>query len=616
MSFNLRLNSLFSVLGCSNADIARLCSVDSSLISRFRTGVRTPRRNTSQFEKLCGGIATYAEKMGINESIKESFGLPGLSSLKNEIGEYLLPSENRAKSKDNIVPFSEKLNALMIITKTANKRLAAALKVDSSLISRFRSGSRLPAKDGRLIEELCSHIYKNAVALGCEDKLAELMGVNVSRVRKVGFPAYLSGWLMGDAGIYNADIIDSFLEKLSEYKQDFSGPPISPADLIKEAHNDKNTEFSGDEGLRQAVMRLLADALSNAENGDYTLKLYSNFSLNALYEKPEYFAKLRAAIKEFIKKGGQIAYINDISMSLDEIISDIIKWLPLYMRGCASSYYYHNQSGSRFSNILCAAGRTAVCGSFAAGTGGMAGYSYYSAETDVSYFHSQFASLLISAKPLVQIYTDRNTDRYFSRLGEMADRDGKTLRLLPSLSLCTMPRQLLNKILERSGILGSKTDRILYLHDVRVRQFKRELARGGVIEYTALPDKEALLSGRARINMAEMCIDLPLPYSDGEFSEHIAAIIRIMEENENYSVYNLKDNPYNNIQVIFKEKTGAVIIRDEEPTLALWLEHEAACGAFKAYFETAHTRCAAGCEKKPAAASRASLISELKKYIG
>ena len=77
VQFGYRFNRLMDALQLSNARLSRLLNVDASLISRFRTGKRSPHRNAQFSELLCGilsdrigqtnSFAAVAELTGIEE---------------------------------------------------------------------------------------------------------------------------------------------------------------------------------------------------------------------------------------------------------------------------------------------------------------------------------------------------------------------------------------------------------------------------------------------------------------------------------------------------------------------------------------------------------------------
>ena len=63
-SFGEKLNVVMTLAEVSNVRLSRLVNVDASLISRFRTGVRTPRSNPELAERLCLALLLRLRALG------------------------------------------------------------------------------------------------------------------------------------------------------------------------------------------------------------------------------------------------------------------------------------------------------------------------------------------------------------------------------------------------------------------------------------------------------------------------------------------------------------------------------------------------------------------------
>lgn len=72
--------------------------------------------------------------------------------------------------------FSEKLNVLMGLAGLTNSKVAKAITVDPSLVSRWRSGSRRPAANTTLLVQIASYVAGNLVTGYHRRKLCELIG--------------------------------------------------------------------------------------------------------------------------------------------------------------------------------------------------------------------------------------------------------------------------------------------------------------------------------------------------------------------------------------------------------------------------------------------------------
>lgn len=68
-AFSERLDAVMSIAGISNIQMSRLMNVDSSLISRYRAGVRTPRSNPELSEKLSDVLWHHLQKFQKKEDL-------------------------------------------------------------------------------------------------------------------------------------------------------------------------------------------------------------------------------------------------------------------------------------------------------------------------------------------------------------------------------------------------------------------------------------------------------------------------------------------------------------------------------------------------------------------
>ena len=60
MSFSVRLNEYMEQLGCKNIELAESSGLSASLVSRYRSGMRTPQGEDT-LERLVTGLAMLAE---------------------------------------------------------------------------------------------------------------------------------------------------------------------------------------------------------------------------------------------------------------------------------------------------------------------------------------------------------------------------------------------------------------------------------------------------------------------------------------------------------------------------------------------------------------------------
>ena len=593
MNFAEKCNNIFGVLGCTNAEIARESQVDPSLISRFRTGSRQPRATSLQFRNFCKGIILFAEKNALLERLIAEYQLPGNNPPEEEICEYLVRKESgnttrhkRENSNVTYTFFSEKLNAIMNMLDMSNIRLARALNVDTSLISRFRNGLRTPPKNSSLILSICNYFYKVIKMNDMEQELFEILG-KPSAINEFNTDEIIDifkKWLSDDDELSNTGIMDNFLEKMDTLKQvnipqSYLTGNILPPDIF----NDFSYEYLGIHGLRQAALRFLGTVAMS--DNHITLKLYSDQNMNWLSSDPIFVQQWCALMHAVLLKKHSIKIIHNIDRNLNEMLIGIEKWLPLYMSGLVEGYCCKNSYDRRFSHTLfIASGLAAIHGSHVFGTEENGIYKYASETNRINYYEKQADAMLEISKPLIQVFQEHKSKDYYFLMGETSKILGNTKRLLLSPSLATMPAGLLKRMLIRSNIDADKTESILEAHGILKKRLEKELKAGHVLEYIVFPEDDALFNGKVKLNLSETFSETSVYYTPDEYSEHIQSLITLLE-NDSYEIIPMPDSPFANIQMEVKDNTVAVVLKSDQPVTAFRFSHPLMCKAISEYID-------------------------------
>lgn len=91
------------------------------------------------------------------------------------------------------------------------------------------------------------------------------------------------------------------------------------------------------EGKRQAAEFFLLEAINI--NTPHTLLLYSDESTEWMTENREFALKWTQLMIDVLSKGNKIKIIHTISRDLDEMLTAIRQWMPLYMTGLIEPYF-------------------------------------------------------------------------------------------------------------------------------------------------------------------------------------------------------------------------------------------------------------------------------------
>ncbi|MDD4320970.1 MAG: hypothetical protein PHH31_05395 [Acidaminococcaceae bacterium] len=195
MLFKEKLNLLAARLKATNVEIGKVAGMDSSLVSRFRTGDRVPAKNSKQIYALAVALGELAEAKGLEEDLGKEleFGT-GLaddaqlyawlcaedSGLKKERKQG--KSVQLDEDKIPLTAFGGKLNSLLLAFATSNLQLAKALKVDPSMISRLRLGERYPTVDSWYLTEISAYFVAKVMQGEGIPKLGKLLGVHPKKI--------------------------------------------------------------------------------------------------------------------------------------------------------------------------------------------------------------------------------------------------------------------------------------------------------------------------------------------------------------------------------------------------------------------------------------------------
>ncbi len=205
--FTNRVIKLLGNIGASNTDIALLSGGNASNISRLRTGARTPKKGSPTVARLVDGVYHYAER---ENTIPFLCALVNSSSgneenIKRDIEEWLYDEteedepedatdiyyikramfrteeqerkkeRKRREKKEINSMFAERLDSVMNLLDLSNIRLARAVNIDPSQISRLRTGVRFPKANHALSDEICEFLFTKALSENRTEELAQLM---------------------------------------------------------------------------------------------------------------------------------------------------------------------------------------------------------------------------------------------------------------------------------------------------------------------------------------------------------------------------------------------------------------------------------------------------------
>lgn len=560
-----RIADLFRLLQCGNTDIARYAHCSPSLISRLKSGLSEPGRSSRSVLRLAEGVYRYADYENMleilrqlcnGEDTKPEVLIPAIVGWLYEEQDYVLPHTITPKSKRREEhrrhSFGARLDQVMTLLELTNGQLAAALNVDASLVSRYRSGIYHPNRNARMKERLSELLLRRAEKQGCSEALAQLCKADPADFSA----AALEEWLCEGLENYEAGIAETLLRSIgTDTKKIPSAPPQLPP--IRE-----EPQYWGTEGLRSAVLRFLADAVQ--EGGE--LLLYSDEPMDWMSGDRDFFGLWVSLMAQCVQRGVAIQIIHNVDRIGPEMVSAIQGWFPLYMSGRIEPYLFRAPRNPRFYHtFFLRPGKAGILGFFPADAGELRWYDYVTDPKRLAALESGYGAMLLRASPLMRVYPLEKGDSFWQFCGEHFPP--KWSSILDGLSFPTMPEGLLERMLLRTNIPGQQKQTLLAIYRTRRAQLQEMLSQGSVEEILSLPNRESVARGGVKINLGAELIDQAIPYTPEDYQEHLAAIRALVDREKNYHLTLLPHSPFQDMQVITL-KDAVAVLRCREPYTA------------------------------------------------
>ena len=580
-----RLKKTLNFLGASNNVIARYAGVDASLVSRLKSGSRTVKMNSASISRIAGGIYLFCDDRNIVPAFCSLFGGDSSGSraeterkfilwLYENSGEQL-DSDLKIKVKSPFTNIGSRIDNLMRLTCTSNIRLARAINVDSSYISRIRSGLRTPKSNLKLVRNICDAMSQKIIEQNMISETADLIKVSPELISNVSdLSTALFDWLSDTGQDSFSPAAEILLGKIESFSPDIKSAETDITLLTGKISDDNSAIYRGVDGLRKAVTRFLWDAI---EAGGRELMLYSDQDMNWMVGDEEFRYRWFALMTECIKRNTRIKIIHNIERDIGEMIAAITSWLPLYMHGTIEPYYCAKKTDERFSHtmFLCEE-RACISAWHVRGCEGGGFYDYYTDSERLHFFAEEFKSALKISKPLVKLYSAPS-------LPEAPLYPGNVSIVGEAFSLATMPDELLDKMMERAAITDVEKKLVLSRRDYEIKSFETALQNGGVHELVPIGTYNPLKGVPSGI--AEGVF-----YTADELRAHVKNILRLMDETAGYRVYALPDYQFSDMRVA-AEKERVIVSRIKAPQMSFVFTHPLMIDAFASYTSNLKNKC-------------------------
>ncbi len=499
--------------------------------------------------------------------------------------------------------FCEKLRFLMDVTKTSNSALAHAVKLDASYISRLRAGKRQCPRDGNYIHAMAAFFARH-----CEEEyqrraLGDALGLQALPPGETSFTLQLSRWLIAEKADESA-AVGQFLGGLSGLRA-ASAASLPAASLsAADHHRPLVSVYFGVEGKRHAVREFLREVAERGTPG--MLLLYSDEETGWMTEDLAFAREWAALMFRVLGQGNRIRIIHTIQRDLDEMLRAISQWMPLYMTGMIEPFFYPKKRDGIFKQTRFIAPETAaVISSSVGGSIREAANLLFREKAAVAAYTEEFLQYLRLCRPLMRIFTVRELADCRDTLLEFEQEQVDALILTESLSLLTMPEDLLGRMFARAGLCE---ETLVSYQAARRKRFFEMLDTCRFTELIRLPDRETLCEGGVKVALSEMMRTGALYYTKEEYLEHIAAILDLLRRFPRYRAY-IVSGGHTGYVVYVRDEVGVFVSKTSAPPVVLAMNEGNMVAAF-----WDHLQSMVG-DKAYHTADNASGVQQLQSYL-
>jgi len=181
MDFRDLLNQYIATLHCTAKDLAQAAGLSTAVISRYRSGNRTPSPDSPQLIRLADGVAQIAQQQDLQDLTSQTVLAAFRVALKRPL---------------DTAAFAAKIDQVILSLKINVSEMAKSMNYDASFLSRIRNGKRLPSDVQFFLQTFSLYVTRHYPDEASRRILADLIGTDPESLSDPDAAAYaLAYWL-------------------------------------------------------------------------------------------------------------------------------------------------------------------------------------------------------------------------------------------------------------------------------------------------------------------------------------------------------------------------------------------------------------------------------------
>ena len=569
MNFKEVLNKYLKELDCSSKKLSNESGLSESVISRYRSGERTPVKNSEQLNKLTKALFNIAKDNG-----KNKYTLDKIVSDFN----IALPSDDF-----DYTTFSNNLNTLITSLNINTHEMSKYIIFDASHISRIRYGKAKPSNPVEFSNKICSYIlnrYKNPDDI---NNLMMIIGCKRSDLSNEKIYSTLFNWLTSEIVPVKNQISD-FLHHLDSFNLDDYIKVIKFDELKVPCipfYKAKTKHYYGIEEMKQGELNFFKGTVLSKSKED--IFMCSDMPMEDMAKDIDFGKKWMFAIAMCLKKGHHLNIIHNLDRPFNEMMLGLESWIPIYMTGQISPYYLSNLKNNIYNHLNYVSAAATLSGECINGFHNKGMYYLTTNKNEIEYYKEKSDLLLKKAKPLMEIYRENNIKEYHLFLKKDENIECDRTRYISSLPLFTISDELLIKILKRNKLTKEEIDKIIKYKNNEFKYMNSILKKNKVFDYIYVIKEDEFISDTPSLLLNNLFIDKTINYTYKEYIEHLKLTNEYAKNNKNYNVLTEEDKTFKNITITILKNNHVIISKNSNPTIHFVIRHPKLVAAIESF---------------------------------
>ena len=569
MNFKEVLNKYLKELDCSSKKLSNESGLSESVISRYRSGERTPVKNSEQLNKLTKALFNIAKDNG-----KNKYTLDKIVSDFN----IALPSDDF-----DYTTFSNNLNTLITSLNINTHEMSKYIIFDASHISRIRYGKAKPSNPVEFSNKICSYIlnrYKNPDDI---NNLMMIIGCKRSDLSNEKIYSTLFNWLTSEIVPVKNQISD-FLHHLDSFNLDDYIKVIKFDELKVPCipfYKAKTKHYYGIEEMKQGELNFFKGTVLSKSKED--IFMCSDMPMEDMAKDIDFGKKWMFAIAMCLKKGHHLNIIHNLDRPFNEMMLGLESWIPIYMTGQISPYYLSNLKNNIYNHLNYVSAAAALSGECINGFHNKGMYYLTTNKNEIEYYKEKSDLLLKKAKPLMEIYRENNIKEYHLFLKKEENIECDRTRYISSLPLFTISDELLIKILKRNKLTKEEINKIIKYKNNEFKYMNSILKKNKVFDYIYVIKENEFISDTPSLLLNNLFIDKTINYTYKEYIEHLKLTNEYAKNNKNYNILTEKDKTFKNITITILKNNHVIISKNSNPTIHFVIRHPKLVAAIESF---------------------------------